>query len=221
MHWLFRIGDGDHYESASKYKTWGVKSKDTNVKGFLNEVTEGDVLWFVKAKSSGKIYAVATYTGHGERTRTNEELGWVKTEGEWDTEVYYKEEYKALKYNILTELKGTTTVRKYTEKCHVNLEEEYKMILNYNRQEVEPSDYFEDENKQLPFRILYNSVYNYSENIKKNRESLNAAKAKGKGNRVSYEYLPENAYEEEFEVIRSHFKLEVIDGKVNRIGISI
>ena len=98
-HFILRIGDGIHFNASSSKSIWGINSSHSLAKWFLSNVSEGDLLWFVKGKTNGQIVAVATFTGTKMRilgplialTLTNAELGWNKTEGEWDTEVHYKE----------------------------------------------------------------------------------------------------------------------------------
>jgi hypothetical protein len=96
-HFLLRVGDGVHFAASSSKSIWGVTSKYVFTKGFLDKVREGDLLWFVLGKSKGKIIAVATFTRTRARilgvTASNEELGWDKTDGKWDTEVHYKDLY--------------------------------------------------------------------------------------------------------------------------------
>lgn len=75
--------------------------------------------------SQGKLIAVATYCSHNLRnfkpliniSLTNEELGWQGSEWSADTEVHYTDMYNEL----LTHIKGAAPIRKYNEKCKVNL----------------------------------------------------------------------------------------------------
>ena len=142
-HFLFRVADGVHFNSSSSRSIWGVTSTNSNVKGFLKIVKEGDLLWFVTCKSKGKIVAVATFTSKNkrildgplsDRTLTNSELGWDKTEGEWDTEIHYNDLYNLTHCtNLLSEIKSPGTVRKYNDKCKVNLITEYPDIVQKYR----------------------------------------------------------------------------------------
>jgi len=154
MNWL--IGDGEHFESASKYRIWGVNSETNDMKYFLRKVKEGDLLWYVKSGSQGLLYGVATYVGRSVRTKSNIELGWVKTEGNWDVEIHYKDLYKIEKYKLLTKIKSPRSARLYNEKCQVNLEEEYKII----KRDIE-----------RPFRLMYNDIKDYTSNKEKNKTS--------------------------------------------------
>jgi hypothetical protein len=133
-HWLLRVGDGEHFISSSKYNIWGIYSKQQK---FINEAQEGDILWFIANKKSKKgLLAMAIYTKCEERhtgplislTKTNDELGWVKTEGEWDIEVHYKNLYILTKYKLDTNIKGACTIRNYNDKCELNLPLLYKNI---------------------------------------------------------------------------------------------
>lgn len=146
-HWLLRIGDGEHFKNSSTKSIWGVNSKNKEditkdnvvVKNFLDKVKSGDILWFILGKSHGKVAAVATFTHHCKRelgpllaiTLTNEELGWTKQNGTWDTEVHYKDLYNVSKCDLLTHILSPMVVREYNEKCVVNLPNEYPYIVRY------------------------------------------------------------------------------------------
>jgi hypothetical protein len=140
-HFLLYVGDGDHFVSSSTKCIWGIDAKKSYGKGFLSSVRDGDLLWFVKSKSRGLIIAVATFTGTKERvlgplialTPTNEELGWVKTEGDWDTEVHYKDLYNVSACGLYSELKGASVIRSYNDRCMVNLPVEYSNIVRYSK----------------------------------------------------------------------------------------
>jgi hypothetical protein len=141
-HFLLRIGDGAHFNTSSLRFIWGINS-DTSPLGkwFKSTAREGDLLWFVTSKSKGQIVAVATFTGAKERvlgplialTATNDELGWNCTEGSWDTEVHYKDLYNLTHCNLFSDIKGPSTIRLYSEKCKVNLIEEYLHIVRYSK----------------------------------------------------------------------------------------
>lgn len=141
--WLLRASDGNNFIASSKYNIWGVSSKETgknpNDEHFLNNVKIGDRLWFIMSKSKGKILAVATYTSHNKRelgplitlTSSNSELGW--TEGTWDTEVHYTDLYNLSDCMLLTRIESPLNIRKYNEKCKIQLSEAYENIKIYSR----------------------------------------------------------------------------------------
>lgn len=140
-HFILRIGDGVHFNASSSKSIWGINAKVIACKWFKSTVKAGDVLWFVKSKSKGQIVAMATFTETRERiigpiidlTLTNKELGWDKTDGEWDTEVHYKDLYNLTKFNLYTAIKSPLTIREYNrEKCKVDLPEEYPRIVRYS-----------------------------------------------------------------------------------------
>lgn len=138
--WLFRVGDGINFFNSLKYKIWGISSTIGAHKHFMNNVKENDRLWFIKAKTNGKIIAVANYKKHQKRelgpliniSRTDKELGWV-TDKTWDIEVIYDNIYLLNDVEGLeTEIKNPTGIRKFNkEKCKINLPEEYKYIVKY------------------------------------------------------------------------------------------
>lgn len=139
-HWLLRVGDGDHFIKSSNKLIWGIDGKTKHGKKFLKFSSSGDILWFIQSKTGGKILAVATYTYSNERilgpllqlTATNEELGWTKQEGNWDTEVHYKDLYNLSSCELFTHIKSPMVIRTFNqEKCKVDLPIEYKYIVKY------------------------------------------------------------------------------------------
>ena len=140
-HFLLRIGDGQHFKNSSSKSIWGINSKNSFGKWFIRTAKEGDLLWFVTGKSNGQIVAVATFKGTKTRnigplitiSLTNEELGWTETDGAWDTEIYYSDLYNMTPCNLFSEIKGTSTIRAYNDKCKVNLPTEYQHIVRYSK----------------------------------------------------------------------------------------
>jgi len=140
--WLLRVGDGEHLMSALDYGIWGMDTKNKGcVPYFLRTVRPGDRLWFIVSQSKGKAIVVATFVRHTPRelgplvavSRTNEELGWTHSPGEWDTEIHYTDAFKIGKINVLTEIMSPLVVRMYDpEKCTVNLPQEYANIIRYS-----------------------------------------------------------------------------------------
>jgi len=140
--WLLRVGDGQNFIESSKYKIWGIQaSTSPHGKYFIENVKLGDRLWFVKSKSQGKLFAVATYCSHNKReigplinlTPTNEELGWTGEGWISDIEVHYKDLYGLTNCELFTHIKGPSTIRKYDDKCKVNLAMEYSNIVRYSK----------------------------------------------------------------------------------------
>lgn len=144
--WILRVGYGDNFKASSKYKIWGIKSHSVNAKNFLAYVKNGDRLWFVIKKSGGKIIAVATYKSHNKRelgpliniTASNEELGWDNegnpdSDNNWDTEIHYENLYNLENCELFTNIIGPAPIRKYSEKCSVNLPNEYQYITKYSK----------------------------------------------------------------------------------------
>lgn len=141
--WLLRVGNGENLVSSSQHKIWGINSKNSHSKFFLKNVKTNDRLWFVQSNTKGKILGVATYEYNNKRdlgplvniTMTNEELGWIGEGTKWtsDTEIHYSNLFGLVDCNILTGIKGPTSIRKYDEKCLVNLDFEYRNILKYSK----------------------------------------------------------------------------------------
>ena len=129
--YLFRVGDGENFWNSSHLYTWGTKGVD----GFRS-IKKGDRMWFITNKSDGKIAAVATFDSinlRGDTTLSDEELGWSGNGG-WDYEIHYKELYDVSHLNMLTKIEGQRQVRKYySDKCEVNLPNEYPLIVKYSR----------------------------------------------------------------------------------------
>ena len=147
-HYILRIGDGDHFNASSPRCIWGINASTFSLgKWFKTTAVEGDLLWFVTGKSKGQIVAVATFTETKERilgplldlTLSNQELGWDKKEGNWDTEVHYRELYDLTQCSLFSEIKGPATIRLYTEKCLVDLPAEYQHIVRYSKIRTKPS----------------------------------------------------------------------------------
>ena len=141
--WLLRVGDGKNLIRSSKYKIWGIQSTTPTNKYFLKNIKPGDRLWFVKSKSQGKLLAVATYCSHNSRvfgplisiSLSNEELGWTGGGTNWtsDTELHYTDLYGLCECELLTHIKSPSTIRKYDEKCKVDLALEYNYIVRYSK----------------------------------------------------------------------------------------
>lgn len=137
--WLLRITDGEHFCNSSNDKVWAVDSKITCNKHFIKKAKLGDKLWFVTCKSKGKIIGVASLSTIRPRetgplislTPTNEDRGWTKQKGKWDTDIYYIDFYHISHLNLLSEIKSPTNIRLYNDKCKANLPEEYVNIVRY------------------------------------------------------------------------------------------
>jgi hypothetical protein len=138
-HWIIRVRDGKHFWSSSKDNLWGITSK--YAKSFLRDVREGDILWFLTNKvAGGKLISVATFSFKNERvlgplialTKTNEELGWTLVDGEWDTEIHYKDMYDLTACSLIPDIKGQAAIRQYkVDKCALALPQEYPYIVKY------------------------------------------------------------------------------------------
>ena len=141
--WLLRVGDGNNLIRSSKYKIWGIQSSNSFGKFFIRTVKPGDRLWFIKSKSQGKVLAVATFSLIKKRelgplidiSLTNEELGWDNVDTDWtsDTEVHYTDLYNVSDCELLTHIKGSSTIRVYNAKCLVDLATEYIYIRKYGK----------------------------------------------------------------------------------------
>jgi len=142
--WILRVGNGENFTHSSKYRIWGIQTLTSpHGKYFVNNVKPGDRLWFVKSKSHGKLIAVATYCSHNTRdfgplintSFTDEELGWSGSGTDWisNVEVHYTDLYGLNDCDLLTHIKGAMAIRKYDEKCRVNLPVEYSYIVRYSR----------------------------------------------------------------------------------------
>ena len=141
--WLLRVGDGKNLKASSKYRIWGIQSTTPANKHFIKNVKPGDRLWFVKSKSQGKLIALAIYRSHNTRElgplintcMTEEELGWTHEGPDWesDIEVHYSDLYGLEACDLLTHIKGASTIRKYDEKCRVDLAVEYSYIVRYSK----------------------------------------------------------------------------------------
>ena len=108
---------------------------------FIKDAEPGDLLWFVTGNSNGHIVALATYERIETRvlgpliatTQTNDDLGWNRTEGEWDIEVHFNNLYNLTCLSLFSEIKGSVSIRRFNDKCKVDLPTEYKNILRYSK----------------------------------------------------------------------------------------
>ena len=128
--YIFRVGDGENFWNSSHLYTWGA-----NGLSGLNTITKGDRMWFVTNKSKGKIIAVATFDSinrRGDCTLTDGELGWTGN-CNWNYEINYKHLYDVVNLNLLTNIQGNCSIRKYNENCEVNLPLQYPLIVCYSR----------------------------------------------------------------------------------------
>jgi hypothetical protein len=139
--WLFRVGDGSNLKKSSIHKIWSLNTISPDGKFFIKNVKSCDRLWFIQSKSKGKIIAVATYQFHNKRdfgpllniTMTDEELGWLKDDIKSDTEIHYTDLFNLSNCELLTNIKSAKTIRKYNDKCSINLPEEYNYIIRYSK----------------------------------------------------------------------------------------
>jgi hypothetical protein len=133
--WLLKVEHDENFIKCSKYLIYEMGSTSSN-KCFLNKVQSGDRLWFVKSNSKGMLFAVATYQSHNkleieelnkENSITNEE------ESDWinGIEIHYTDLYSLIVDQRLTHIRGPATIRKYNEKCKINLIVEYSFICRY------------------------------------------------------------------------------------------
>ena len=140
--WILRVGTGTNFNRSRVLSRWGVNTARPWVPKFLLNVREGDRMWFVQSKSKGKAIAVATFTRHCPRvlgplvalTHTNEELGWVDEDGEWDTEVHYTNLYdlSAIPNPVLTNIQSPLGIRVFNPfKCDVDLPKKYEGIVEW------------------------------------------------------------------------------------------
>lgn len=139
---ILRVGDGNNFRNSSHRSIWAVKETKT---GFVNNVKEGDILWFIRnkvkgQKGNGKVIAVATFVSKNKRvigpllsiTPTNDELGWDEKGGFCGVELHYKNLYNLTDCKLFTGQKNQTTICEYSNcKLSVNLVVEYEYICKY------------------------------------------------------------------------------------------
>ena len=113
----------------------------------MRDIKQGDILWFITSKSQGKAIAIGEFKKFKEIeigpliniSKTNQELGWTETDGDWDTEIHYTNIMKIMnisKLEILTKIKSPLTYRLFNEKnnkLEVNLIQEYENIKRYSQ----------------------------------------------------------------------------------------
>ena len=140
--WLLRIGDAENFWRSSVKKIWGINSETGFGKDFIAKAEENDRLWFVKSKSKGLLVAVATFKKFATREQgplihvsyTNNELGWTDEEGsKCDVEIHYTDFFNIASLDLQSCIKGAATIRRYNEKCLVDLASEYPLIKRYSQ----------------------------------------------------------------------------------------
>jgi hypothetical protein len=145
-HFILRVGDGVNFKNGSKHSTWAVKSRYIS---FLENVKEGDILWFIENKKTGdlftgKIIAVAEFVSKNKRdtgpllslTPTDDELGWDKLGKYYDVEIHYTNLYNLTDCKLFTGQKNQTTICEYDkikEGLLLNLIVEYEYISKYSK----------------------------------------------------------------------------------------
>ena len=142
QHYLIRVGDGKNFIRSTKSQIWGLKSTASYGKGFLSNAKEGDTLWFVKNKTKGQLIAVATYVSHNRRefgplvnlTPSNAELGWTGDKADdFDIEIHYTSLYDLTDCNLMSNIQGQQTIRKFGSGCCIDLPNEYIYIARYRK----------------------------------------------------------------------------------------
>tara|TARA_B100000767_G_scaffold116803_1_gene111471 strand:- start:2819 stop:3277 length:459 start_codon:yes stop_codon:yes gene_type:complete len=143
--WIIRVGNGNHFKNSSKLKIWGLNSKDkTNTNKFIKEAKYGDILWFITSNSKGQAIAISTFIEIKKRcvgplinlSKTNKELGWDESNGDWDMEIHYKDLINISNLNILTRIRSPRTYRRYSDninKIPIDLNQEYQNIIKYSK----------------------------------------------------------------------------------------
>ena len=145
-HYILRVGNGENFINGNTRCLWAVKDSH---KSFLENVKQGDKLWFIRSKTpedtySGKIIAVANFEYKNERilgplislTPTNKELVWDNKGDFCNIEIHYTNLYNLSAINLYTGQKGQTTVCMYDNiksKLLVDLIDEYEKIAKYSQ----------------------------------------------------------------------------------------
>ena len=134
-HWLIRIKDGKNFKNG-KYSIWGVKRGFNNsIKGVVNKINSGDILWFVTSKPfGGNIIGMAEYIGYYDRkdepllkihTLTNEEQGWTGND-DWDIQLNFKNFYDTTKQDFKVCISHCAVIFKinndFKEKHNINID---------------------------------------------------------------------------------------------------
>ena len=159
QHYLIRVGDGKNFIRSTKSQIWGLKSTASYGKGFLSNAKEGDTLWFVKNKTKGQLIAVATYVSHNRRefgplvnlTPSNAELGWTGDKADdFDIEIHYTSLYDLTDCNLMSNIQGQQTIRKFGSGCCIDLPNEYIYIARYRKPVSQLQEQEEVPKKRTP-----------------------------------------------------------------------
>lgn len=143
-HWLIRVQDGINFKN-SKMPFWGVKKgKNGSVKGLVNKIKKGDILWFIKSKKfGGTIIGMSEFTCYYDRddeplvsinTYSNEEQNWIGNE-DWSIQIHYKNFYETESQNLKAIIQCAATILNYnTFKDKLpDLEKHYQNFKFYSK----------------------------------------------------------------------------------------
>ena len=122
-HWIIRVADGKNFKN-SIHPFWGIKKgRHGCIKSlFINQVKEGDILWFCTNKANGgKAIGMAEYTRFYDRddeplikinTYSNKDQGW-EGDDDWSLQIHYIKLYNIENQNIKVILTGPSPIIKY------------------------------------------------------------------------------------------------------------
>jgi hypothetical protein len=135
-HWLLRIGDGNNFKNSIQHNIWGLK--EINSKSFIKEVKENDVLWFIPTNSNGLLAYVAEYKCSYKENDANNTYDinnlWHKYadySDTWNIIIEYKNLKNISNRNILSNIKGNSTLRRYVHGKTVEIDL-YNLFNNIN-----------------------------------------------------------------------------------------
>lgn len=143
-HYTLRVGNGKNFVNSSSRCVWAILSSN---KKFLENVKDGDVLWFIRNKRvkdihTGKIIAMANFKSSNNRisgelinTYTNEELMWDDKGEHYPIEIHYYNLFNLTNRNVFTGQKGQCTIcncDNFKKPLLINVRKEYEYICKYS-----------------------------------------------------------------------------------------
>jgi hypothetical protein len=143
-HWLILVGNPGNFVKCNSKSLWLIKNRWP---GFLDNVKEGDKLWFIRNREfgdlyNGKIIAVADFVSKNKRDFNKpllvEDAGrGLANEGpNCDIEIHYSNLYNLTTINLYTGLRRHATIsnsENIKKGFLVNYIEEYERIAYYSQ----------------------------------------------------------------------------------------
>jgi hypothetical protein len=142
-HWVIQVGKRGNFVFYSSKSYWRINDRWST---FLDNVKEGDKLWFCRKKEPGdtnvgKVFAVADFVSKNEVDFTRpllvQDAGRVANEGPiCNIEIHYTNLYNLESLRLYTGLRrhsGVINCKNIKKGLLINYPKEYKKIVKYSQ----------------------------------------------------------------------------------------